>query len=57
MSLSSPSPLTHSLSSSFPQTFSGEFYDFHHGCDLVLVTAPAFAEGLGMDIHIRTTVR
>jgi hypothetical protein len=37
--------------------FSGEYYDFHGQCDLVLVHAPDFAHGLGLDIHIRTKLR
>jgi len=36
------------------KTWSGEKYDFHGICDLVLVHNPAFANGAGMDIHIRT---
>jgi len=36
------------------QTWSGESYDFHGICDLVLVKNPNFEEGLGMDIHIRS---
>lgn len=36
------------------QTFSGELYDFHGICDLVLLHNPGFENGLGMDIHIRT---
>ena len=30
---------------------------FHGGCDLVLVTNPAFASWLGMDIYIRTKIK
>ena len=29
---------------------------FHGGCDLVLLDAPAFANGLGLTIHIRTKI-
>jgi len=36
------------------QTWSGESYDFHGVCDLVLVKNAQFDEGLAMDIHIRS---
>jgi len=36
-------------------TWSGERYDFHGVCDLVLLHNPDFEDGLGMYIHIRTT--
>ena len=35
-------------------TWSGEKYDFHGVCDLVLVHVAGFGEGIGMDIHIRS---
>jgi len=38
------------------KTHSGEMYDFHGGCDLVLVDNPAFKDRLGMLIHIRTKI-
>ena len=38
------------------KTHSGEMYDFHGGCDLVLLENPDFAEGLGMTVHIRTKI-
>jgi hypothetical protein len=34
--------------------WTGEKYDFHGACDLVLLQNPDFHDGLGMDIHIRT---
>jgi hypothetical protein len=37
-------------------TWSGEKYDFHGQCDLVLVRNHDFANGLGIDIHIRTKI-
>jgi hypothetical protein len=37
------------------KTWSGDKYDYHGECDLVLVDNPAFADGLGLKIHIRTT--
>jgi hypothetical protein len=36
------------------RTWSGESYDFHGVCDLVLLKNEQFDEGLGMDIHIRS---
>jgi len=36
------------------KTWSGESYDFHGICDLVLLKNTQFDEGLGMDIHIRS---
>lgn len=38
------------------QTWDGTQYDFHGACDLVLVKNPDFANGLGMDVHIRTKI-
>jgi hypothetical protein len=38
------------------RTWSGESYDFHGVCDLVLLKNTHFGEGLGMDIHVRTMV-
>jgi len=35
------------------RTWSGEHYEYHGACDLVLVHNPEFGSGLGMDIHIR----
>lgn len=37
--------------------FGGKKYDFHGGCDLVLLSNPAFAHGLGLHIHIRTKIQ
>jgi hypothetical protein len=36
--------------------FNGGYYDFFGECDLVLIHAPDFAHGLGLDIHIRTKI-
>lgn len=36
------------------KTWTGEQYDFHGACDLVLLQNPGFQNGLGMNIHIRT---
>jgi len=36
------------------KTWTGERYDFHGLCDLVLLQNPDFEDKLGMDIHIRT---
>lgn len=37
------------------RTWSGTKFDYHGECDLVLLDHPAFADGLGMKVHIRTT--
>jgi hypothetical protein len=39
------------------KTWSGEKFDFHGACDLVLLHNPEFAEGRGLDVHIRTQTR
>ena len=39
------------------QTWANKWFDFHGICDLVLVSAPAFSNHLGLDIHIRTKPR
>lgn len=39
------------------KTWVGQQYDYHGECDLVLVSSEKFANGLGLDIHIRTTIR
>jgi len=39
------------------KTHTGEMYDFHGGCDLVLLDNPAFHNGLGMRVHIRTKIK
>lgn len=36
-------------------TWTGDKYDFHGVCDLVLVENKNFKNGLGLDIHIRTS--
>jgi len=38
-------------------TWSGKRFDFHGGCDLVLLDNPSFDNGLGMTIHIRTSIK
>jgi len=38
------------------ETWSGKKYDFHGGCDLVLLRNPDFSNGLGMHVHIRTKI-
>jgi len=37
-------------------SWGGQKWDFHGGCDLVLVDNPSFHNGLGMTIHIRTKI-
>lgn len=39
------------------KTWSGEWYDFHGECDLVLMNAPSFHDGLGLQVQIRTKIR
>jgi len=36
------------------KTWSGEYYDFHGICDLILLSNPKFNDDLGMDIYIRS---
>jgi len=38
------------------KTHSGEMYDFHGGCDMVLLDNPTYKNGLGLTIHIRTKI-
>jgi hypothetical protein len=35
-------------------TWKNEHYEFHGQCDLVMAKDPEFADGLGLDVHIRT---
>lgn len=35
----------------------GQWFDFHGICDQILTRSPSFANGLGLDIHIRTKPR
>jgi hypothetical protein len=37
-------------------TWNGSKFDFHGECDLVFVHSPAFHNGLGLDIHVRTKI-
>merc|ERR1712130_308990 len=37
------------------KTWTGDKYDYHGECGLVLLDHPTFYDGLGMKIHIRTT--
>jgi hypothetical protein len=36
--------------------WSGHRFDFHGGCDLVLIQNPTFNNGQGLYIHIRTKI-
>lgn len=38
------------------KAWSGKSFDFHGGCDLVLLDNPSFHDGLGMAIHVRTHI-
>ncbi|CAB9504651.1 unknown protein [Seminavis robusta] len=35
----------------------GGYFDYHGECDLVFAHAPDFGHGVGLDIHVRTTIR
>jgi hypothetical protein len=37
-------------------TWNNEHYEFHSQCDLVLASDRNFAEGMGLDVHIRTKI-
>jgi hypothetical protein len=37
------------------KTWTGQKYDYHGECDLVLVDNPSFNHGMGLRVHIRTT--
>jgi hypothetical protein len=37
------------------KTWTGDKYDYHGECDLVLVDNPSFNDGQGLKVHIRTT--
>jgi cysteine-rich repeat protein len=39
------------------KTWAGTRYDFHGECDLILFSSSKFKAGLGVDLHIRTTMR
>lgn len=39
------------------KSWSGEWFDFHGACDLVLLNAPSFHNGLGLQVQIRTHIR
>ena len=39
------------------KTWTGETYDYHGECDMVLVKDTDFANNLGFNLHIRTTIR
>lgn len=37
-------------------TWRNEHYEYHGQCDLVMIKDPNFADGLGIDVHIRTKI-
>lgn len=39
------------------KTWTGDKFDFHGECDLVLLQNPEFSSGLGMHVHIRTKLQ
>jgi len=38
------------------KTWKNEHFEYHGQCDIVMVSNPNFANGLGIDIHIRTKI-
>lgn len=38
-------------------TWDGTPYSYHGACDMVLAQSPTFADGLGLDVHIRTGIQ
>lgn len=54
---SQPVPSGGSYGDPHIKTWGGDQYDFHGACDLVLVNAPEFADGKGLDVHIRTKIK
>lgn len=39
------------------KTWGGKWYDYHGQCDLVMLKIPEFEPDMGLDIHVRTTIR
>jgi cysteine-rich repeat protein len=39
------------------KTWAGKRYDFHGECDLILFQSSIFNSGMGVDLHVRTTMR
>lgn len=37
------------------KTWTGDKFDYHGECDLVLIDNPGFGDGLGLRLHVRTT--
>jgi hypothetical protein len=38
------------------KTWSGRYYGYHGECDMIMMESPSFGAGLGLDLHIRTTI-
>eukprot|EP00980_Cylindrotheca_fusiformis_P006756 scaffold1410_cov123-Cylindrotheca_fusiformis.AAC.4 len=49
-----PPPPTGSNGDPHFKTWKQEHFEYHGQCDLVLAKDPEFADGLGLDVHIRT---
>merc|ERR1711865_1335985 len=47
------SPINGAYGDPHIKTWTGETYDFHGVCDLVLFSNPSFDNGSGVDVHIR----
>ncbi|CAB9507376.1 expressed unknown protein [Seminavis robusta] len=39
------------------RTWFGKQFDYHGECDLVLIAAPGFQDGLGLHLHVRTKIQ
>lgn len=48
-----PAAVTGAFGDPHVRTWGGEHFEYHGACDLVLVHNPDFANGLGLDVHIR----
>eukprot|EP00980_Cylindrotheca_fusiformis_P000502 scaffold120_cov59-Cylindrotheca_fusiformis.AAC.18 len=49
-----PIPASGSLGDPHFRTWKNEHFEYHGQCDLLLATDPNFADGLGLDVQIRT---
>jgi von Willebrand factor type D domain len=50
-----PTPIGTGTGDPHFKTWSGNKFDYHGECDLVLVDNPHFGNGLGLRVHVRTT--
>ncbi|KAL3940258.1 MAG: hypothetical protein SGBAC_005174 [Bacillariaceae sp.] len=54
--LAPPCRNTEGLGDPHFSTWRNEHYEYHGQCDLVMMKQPEFADGLGIDVHIRTKI-